>query len=183
MGCVAVFLADGFEEIEALAVVDLCRRAELDTTMVSIMGDKIVTGSHGIKVIADMMLEEIDFDSVDMIVLPGGLQGTLKLEKCQVLMEQVKDFYDKGKYISAICAAPTVLGRLGLLKDRTACCYPSMENELICGLVGKSPVEISEHVTTSRGMGTAMDLGLAIVERFKGKDVATKLAETVVYQR
>lgn len=183
MSTVAVFLADGFEEIEALAVVDLCRRAGLDTPMVSIMQDKIATGSHGIQVIADKMLAEIDFDSVDMIVLPGGLQGILKLEACQPLMEQVKDFYAKGKYISAICAAPTVFGRLGLLKDRTACCYPSMEEELICAKVGRNPVEISDHVTTSRGMGTAMDLGLAIVERFNGKEAADKLAETVVYQR
>ena len=182
MSTVAVFLADGFEEIEALTVVDLCRRAGLDTPMVSIMQDKAVTGSHGIQVIADKMLADIDFGSVDMIVLPGGMPGTLNLEKCEPLMAQVKDFYEKGKYISAICAAPTVFGRLGLLKDRAACCYPSMEDELICAKVSKKPVEISDHVTTSRGMGTAMDLGLAIVERFKGKEVADKLADAVVYQ-
>lgn len=183
MSRIAVFLADGFEETEALAVVDLCRRAGLDTPMVSVMEDKTVTGSHGIRVIADMMFTEIDFDSVDMIFLPGGLKGTMTLEKCKPLMEKVKDFYDKGKYISAICAAPTIFGRLGLLKNRTACCYPSMETELICANVGKNPVEISDHVTTSRGMGTAMDLGLAIVERFMGREVADKLAETVVYNR
>lgn len=183
MSTVAVFLADGFEEIEALAVVDLCRRAGLDTPMVSIMPDNVVEGSHGIRVTADKMLADIDFGSVDMIVLPGGLQGTLTLEKCEILMEQVKAFYNNGKYISAICAAPTVFGRLGLLKDRVACCYPSMEDELICAEVGKNPVEVSDHVTTSRGMGTAMDLGLAIVERFKGREAADKLAETVVYKR
>ncbi len=182
MSTVAVFLADGFEEIEALTVVDLCRRAGIDTPMVSITEDSAVTGSHGIQVMADEVIAGIDFENVDMIVLPGGMPGTLNLEKCAPLMEQVKAFYDNGKYIGAICAAPTVFGRLGLLKDREACCYPSMENELICKKVSQKSVVISDHVITSRGMGTAMDFGLAIVEHFKGNEVADKLAKAVVYE-
>ena len=181
MSTVAVFLADGFEEIEALTVVDLCRRAGLDTPMVSVTTDEGVTGSHGIRVMADAVLDDVDFANVDMIVLPGGMPGTLNLEKCEPLMERVKAFYENGKYIGAICAAPTVFGRLGLLKDRPACCYPSMENELVCKEVSQSSVVISDHVITSRGMGTAMDFGLAIVEHFNGCDAAEKLAKAVVY--
>lgn len=181
MSTVAVFLADGFEEIEALTVVDLCRRAGLDTPMVSVTENEAATGSHSIRVMADMVLGDVDFANVDMIVLPGGMPGTLNLEKCELLMEQVKDFYNNGKYIGAICAAPTVFGRLGLLKDREACCYPSMENELICKEVSQKSVVISDHVITSRGMGTAMDFGLAIVEHFNGSDAAAKLAKAVVY--
>ena len=183
MSTVAVFLADGFEEIEALTVVDLCRRAGLETPMVSVKEGKTVNGSHGIFVVADKMLADVDFEAVDMIVLPGGMPGTLNLEACAHLMEQVKDFYAKGKYISAICAAPTVFAHLGLLEGRNACCYPAMEGDMAGAKVSQNPVEISEHVTTSRGMGTAMDLGLTIVERFKGKETADKLAEAVVYKR
>ncbi len=182
MNTVAVFLADGFEEIEALAVVDLCRRAGLNTHMVSIMAECTVKGSHGIPVVADMLLQDVDFGAVDMIVLPGGMPGTIRLEECGPLMNRVKEFYDAGKYISAICAAPTIFARLGLLKGRNACCYPSMEEQLADAKVSRNPVEISDHVTTSRGMGTAIDLGLAIVERFQGKEAADKLAETVVYK-
>jgi len=183
MSTVAVFLAEGFEEIEALTVVDLCRRAGIDTPMVSVMDDKTVKGSHSIPIVADKFLTDVEFEKVDMIVLPGGMPGTLNLEKCGLLMEQVKAFYAKGKYISAICAAPTVFAHLGLLEGRNACCYPSMEEDMAGAKVSRNPVEISEHVTTSRGMGTAMDLGLAIVERFKGKEIADKLAEAVVYNR
>ncbi len=183
MSTIAVFFADGFEEIEALTVVDLCRRAGVDTNMISVTGNMVVTGSHNIPITTDMLIDDVDFESVDMIVLPGGMPGTLNLEKCSLLMEQVKSFDAKGKYISAICAAPTVLGRLGILKDKTACCYPSMEEELICKEVGNNPVETVGHIMTSRGMGTAMDLGLAIVECFKGRDVSKQLAQAVVYNK
>lgn len=185
MSTVAVFLADGFEEVEALAVVDLCRRAGLNTPMISIMGDKEVTGSHGIKVLADMLLEELDFDGVDMLMLPGGLKGTQRLENCSLLTEKIKEFDADGKLISAICAAPTVFAHLGLLKDRESCCYPSMEEHLVKGeaVVSQEAVEVSDHITTSRGMGTAMELGLAIVERFQGREAANELARTVVYKR
>lgn len=182
MSTIAVFFADGFEEIEALTVVDLCRRAGLDTVMVSIMEELTVTGSHKIPVVADKLLRDVEFEAVDMIVLPGGMPGTKNLEKCGPLMKQVKEFYAAGKYISAICAAPTIFAHLGLLKGRNACCYPSMEEQLTDALVSQNPVELSDHVTTSRGMGTAIDLGLAIVERFQGKAAADKLAETVVYR-
>ena len=116
---VAVFFANGYEEIEALTVVDLTRRAGIETWMVSITEEKEVTGSHGITVSMDKILKEVDFKEADMIVLPGGMPGTLNLEACEPLMEQVKEFDKNGKYISAICAAPTVFGHLGLLKGKS----------------------------------------------------------------
>ena len=180
---IAVFFAEGYEEIEALTVVDLTRRAGIETWMVSITEEKNVTGSHGITVSMDKILKEVDFKEVDMIVLPGGLPGTLNLEACEPLMEQVKEFDKNGKYISAICAAPTVFGHLGLLNGKKACCYPSMEDGLVGAEVTYEPTAEAEHILTSRGMGTAIDFGLQIIGRFQGKDAADEMAKKIVYSR
>ena len=125
MSHIAVFLAEGFEEIEGLTVVDLCRRAGIQTDMVSITEEKTVLGSHGIQVVADITFDEVDFDALDMIVLPGGLKGTQNLEACEALMEQVEKFHQAGRYLSAICAAPSIFGHKGYLKGREACSYPT----------------------------------------------------------
>ena len=180
---IAVFFAEGYEEIEALTVVDLTRRAGIETWMVSVTGEKTVTGSHGIAVSMDKTLEEVDFHKVEMIVLPGGMPGTLNLESCETLTEQIKSFAEQRKYLGAICAAPTVFGKLGVLKGRKACCYPGMEEQLTGAEVGFDSCIISEHIVTSRGMGTAMDFGLQIVALFQGKEEADKLAKAVVYHR
>lgn len=182
MSKIAIFLADGFEEIEGLTVVDLCRRADIETIMVSIMNTKKVTGSHNIVVEADLCLPDLDFSSLDMLVLPGGLSGTRLLESCEELMKQFDDFNLKGKCISSICAAPTVFGHRGYLKDRKACCYPGLENELNGAIVSFQEVEVSDHITTSRGLGTSILFALAIVERYCGKDTASELAKKVVYR-
>lgn len=179
---IAVFFANGYEEIEALTVVDLTRRAGIETWMVSITEDKAVAGSHGITVSMDKTLEEVDFDKVEMIVLPGGMPGTLNLEACEPLMEKVKEFDKAGKYISAICAAPTVFGHLGLLKGRKACCYPDMEDGLVGAEVTYDSVAVSDHILTSRGMGTAIDFGLQIIARFQGKEAADEMAKKIVYR-
>ena len=178
---VAVFFANGYEEIEALTVVDLTRRAGIETWMVSITEEKEVTGSHGITVSMDKILKEVDFKEADMIVLPGGMPGTLNLEACEPLMEQVKEFDKNGKYISAICAAPTVFGHLGLLKGKKACCYPSMEVGLVGAEVVYEPTAEADHILTSRGMGTAIDFGLQIIARFQGKEAADEMAKKIVY--
>lgn len=175
MKSIAVFLAQGFEEVEALTVVDLCRRAGIQTEMVSITQDTFVTGAHGIKVQTDKLLKELDFDSLSMIVLPGGMPGTLNLEACEFLMEQLDDFYEKGKCIGAICAAPSIFGHRGYLKGRNACCFPSFEDQLEGAKISYNPVEVSDHVITSRSIGTAMDFGLAIVEKLLGREKAESL--------
>lgn len=182
MSRIAVFLAEGFEEIEALTVVDLCRRAGIEALMVSVMGSRAVTGSHRITVSADMLLSELDFDTLDMLVLPGGMPGTKNLEACAPLMEKLDAFYGTGKCISAICAAPSIFGHRGYLKGRNACSYPGFESELTGALVSEKQVEVSEHVTTSRGLGTAIPFALAIVERFCGSKKASELSGSVVYK-
>lgn len=181
MSKIAVFFAGGYEEIEALTVVDLCRRAGIEVEMVSAEGEKCVTGSHGIAVQMDKTFDEVDFRSLDMIVLPGGLPGTTKLEACAPLMEQVDAFYGGGKYVAAICAAPSIFGHRGFLRGRRACSYPSFESHLEGAAVSQRPVEVDGNVITSRGMGTAFDFGLAIVALLAGQTEADRLAEKTVY--
>ena len=182
MGKICVFLAEGMEEIEALTVVDICRRAELDTKTVSITDDRMVTSSHGITVQADMVFSEVDFEQADMIVLPGGMPGTLNLEACEPLMKKVEEFDKAGKYIAAICAAPSIFGHKGILEKRNACCYPSFESHLTGAVVSRNPVEVSEHVITSRGMGTAIEFALQIVACMKGQECADAVKEAIIYQ-
>lgn len=181
MSKIAVFFAEGYEEIEALTVVDLCRRAGLETLMVGVTDDKCVTGSHKIPVLMDMGILDVDFASLDMIVLPGGMPGTKNLEACEVLMEQVDTFYAKGKGVAAICAAPSVLGHRGILKGKKACCYPGFEEHLDGAEVTKNSVEVVDNVITSRGMGCAINFGLAIVEKYEGAEAAKKLANGIIY--
>lgn len=178
----AIFLADGFEEIEALTVVDLLRRANIEISTVSIMGRKNVTGSHNITVEADSLLEETDFDSLDMLILPGGMPGTTNLADCKALTDKIKEFDEKDKMLCAICAAPTVFGKLGILKGKKACCFPGREDDLLGADVQTSSVTKDGHFITSRGMGTAIDFGLAIIEHYQGSDAATSMASKIVYR-
>lgn len=182
MSRLAVFFAEGFEEIEALAVVDICRRCGIETDMVSVYGQKAVKGSHGITVEMDKTFAQADFQEYDMLVLPGGGLGTKNLEAHPGLMDQIDRFYRDGKYIAAICAAPSIFGHKGILKGRRACCYPSFESHLEGAEVTKGPVEISGHVITSRGMGTAVDFGLAIAGVLCGEEKAREMAQTIVYR-
>ena len=182
MSKIAIFFATGFEEIEALSVVDICRRLGLAIDMVSVTGEDTVEGSHGIAVKMDQTLSQTDFESYDMLVLPGGAPGTKNLEACEPLMAQIDAFYQAGKYIGAICAAPSILGHRGILKGKRACCYPSFESHLEGAQVTAGPVEIDGNVVTSRGMGTAIDFGLAIGSLFCGQEKADELAKGIVYR-
>lgn len=180
---IGVFFAEGYEEIEALTVVDICRRCGLGVDMVSVTEELMVTGSHGIGVRMDKGFSSADFQEYDMAVLPGGMPGTKNLEAHEGLMAQVDAYYARGKYVAAICAAPSIFGHRGILKGRRACCYPGMEAHLEGAEVTAGPVEIADNVITSRGMGTAMDFALAIVEVLCGKEKAQEMAEAVVHQR
>lgn len=180
---IGVFFAEGYEEIEALTVVDICRRCGLGVDMVSVTEELMVTGSHGIGVRMDKGFSSADFQEYDMAVLPGGMPGTKNLEAHEGLMAQVDAYYAGGKYVAAICAAPSIFGHRGILKGRRACCYPGMEAHLEGAEVTAGPVEIADNVITSRGMGTAMDFALAIVEVLCGKEKAQEMAEAVIHQR
>lgn len=179
---IAVFFAEGYEEIEALTVVDLCRRAGIDTQMVSVTGKKVVTGSHGIGVEMDVLFEEVDVTLLDMIVLPGGMPGTLNLEAHEGLMNCVDAFFAEGKGVAAICAAPSILGHRGILKGRKACSYPGFEKDLEGALVVYDNVAVSEQVITSRGMGCAIDFSLAIIELLCDKTTADSMAQAIIYR-
>ena len=179
---VGVFFGTGYEEIEALTVVDLLRRVNIDVQCISIDNQKQVMGSHNINVDMDAGINDIDFDSLDMIVCPGGMPGTKNLEACDALTQQVKRFYENGKLIGAICAAPSIFGHMGLLKGRKACIFPGMEAELTGAEVVYDDVVQSEHVITSRGMGTAIAFGLKIIENLLDMETAEALGKKIVYQ-
>ncbi len=182
MSRVCVFFGTGFEEIEALTVVDLLRRQGIDTEMVSIMEDKTVEGSHKIPVVTDKKLEDVDFSKVDMLVLPGGLMGTKNLEECAPLMEQVDAFAAAGKAVCAICAAPTILGHRGLLKGKKAICYPGMEDQLTGADVTYEPAVRDGNIITGRGMGCSIAFGLSLIEYFADRKASEAMAEKVVYE-
>lgn len=182
MGKVYVFLADGFEEIEGLTVVDLLRRAGADTVTVSVNGGKTVCGSHNIKVGADAVFEELDFSDAALLVLPGGMPGTTHLGEHAGLTALLRETNARGGALAAICAAPTVFGDLGLLAGRRAVCYPGLEKRLTGAKVCADSVVTDGNITTSRGMGTAIDFGLELVRRLFGQEKADALAESIVYR-
>ena len=180
---VYVFLADGVEEIEALTVVDMCRRAGLDLKTVAIGRDRSVTGRSDITVEADIRLKDVDWDAADMLVLPGGMPGTKNLEECEELMTHVDKMSQNGRNIAAICAAPTIFGHRGILDGRLACCYPGLEAQLSGAKVSAEPVCVDGNVITSRGMGTAIDFSLAIITKLISAEKADEVAKSVVYKK
>ncbi len=176
---VCTFLAPGFEEVEALAVVDLLRRAKIETKLVSTTDDIYVTSSHNITIKADCLIDEVDYSQEDIVFLPGGIPGTPNLENNKRVIELVLDFYNSGRKIAAICAAPSIFGHLGLLKGKNATSYPDFMSELTGATVVEDAVVIDGNIITSRGMGTAIDLGLALVGIIKGEEFASNLAKTI----
>lgn len=177
---VFVHFAAGFEEIEALTVVDVLRRAGIDVKMISVTGDVLVTGSHGITVKTDLSFDGADYQKCDMIVLPGGMPGSKNLGAHEELTEKITEFAGRGKWIAAICAAPMVFGQLGLLDGKKAVIYPGMESHLFGAKVGNKNVEIDGNIVTSKGPGTAMEFALALVSVLKDKQVANDLAKSLL---
>lgn len=181
MAKVCVFTADGFEEIEGLTVVDLLRRAGQEVSMVSISNGLSVKGAHGIEIKADTFFDDVDYESVDMLVLPGGMPGTLNLGAHEGLCELLKDFAEKGKKVAAICAAPSVLGVLGILNGKKACCYPGFEEKLTGAEVSTDRVVRDGNITTSRGMGTAIAFSLDLIFQLEDEKCAEKIKKSIIY--
>ncbi len=181
MSRAAIFFATGFEEIEALTVVDILRRAGIEADMVSVTGEREVTGSHKITVKMDKLFEETDFGGTDILILPGGMPGTTNLEAYRPLMDKVDEFYEQGRYIAAICAAPSIFGHKGILKGRRACSNPGFESHLEGAEVCREKAVTDGHVITSRGMGTAIPFALAILEQLTGKEAVEQMKEKLVY--
>lgn len=181
---VYVFLADGFEEIEALTPVDLLRRVGVEVTMVAVGSDeKVITGARKIPVVCSLSLDELpeSIEDVDLVILPGGMPGTVNLLNNEKLMAYVDKCNLAGKRIAAICAAPArIFGERGMLKGRRATCYPGMEDCMIGASACADSVVTDGNITTSRGMGTAMDFGLELVKLLCGEEKAKELANGVV---
>ncbi len=178
---VSVLLADGFEEIEALTIVDLLRRAQIYVDTVSITDDYMVYGSHGINVQAEEIFKETDFSDSDMIVLPGGMPGTTNLSEHKGVQSIVKEFAKNGKYVAAICAAPKVLGELGLLKGKKITCYPTVEKEIKGAAFTHTPVAADNNIITGRAAGSAIEFALMLIETLAGKKKAQETAKAIVY--
>ena len=176
-----VFLAEGFDEIEALTVVDILRRVNIAVKTVSISGEYKVNGAHGITVTADKLISNVRLNDAALLVLPGGMPGTLNLKECEPLMDMVKQFAQTNRRIAAICAAPTILGGLGLLEGKKACCYPGMEGQLTGAKVLKDEVVTDGNITTSRGLGTAIPFALELVRIFDSATEAGALKNKIVY--
>ncbi|MCR5824056.1 MAG: DJ-1/PfpI family protein [Lachnospiraceae bacterium] len=179
---IALFAAEGCEEIEALTVVDLLRRAGMETDIISLTENKAVTGSHNIVFGTEKRFEEVNMEDYDAVVLPGGMPGTNNLATHTGVCSTVKSFAESGKLVAAICAAPSVLGALGILEGKKATCYPGFEKNLNCASARTDRVVADGNVITSRGMGTAIDFGLAIVEYYSDKTVADDLAASIMYR-
>lgn len=179
---ICVFLADGFEEIEGLTVVDLLRRAGIEVITVSITNDKLIHGAHGIDVLADKLFDEVNYEEMDMAVLPGGMPGTLNLGEHEGLKSVLEKFYEEKKYIAAICAAPSVLGKYGMLKGRKATSYPGFEEALVGAEYVYDEVAVDDFVITSRGMGTAIAFSLKLIEKLVGEEISEKIGKSIIYK-
>lgn len=178
----AVHLADGFEEIEAVTIIDVLRRAGLNVITVSVTGKLLVAGAHQIEIMADQLFEKVDYSTCTMIILPGGMPGAKNLNAHEGLKNQIVEFHNNGKYLAAICAAPLVFGNLGILKGKRAVCYPGFESYLKEAEVLIQPVITSDNVITGRGVGAALHFSLEIVRLLMGVDVAEKLAVSMLIE-
>lgn len=176
-----VFLADGFEEMEALGTVDILRRGGIGVTTVSITDNPTVTGAHKVPVVADETINDTTLTDADALVLPGGMPGAANLGSSEKVKEALLKQYREGKIVAAICAAPMVLGGLGLLKGRNATCYPGFEPKLIGANVTGEAVEVSDNVITGKGPGLVYNFGLALVAALKNDAVSEEVAAGLLF--
>ena len=181
MNKVVVFLAEGFEEVEAITQVDFLRRVGLEVDMVSITDDKSVVGAHNITVLADKSIDEIDEDSYDMIVLPGGMPGSSNLRDSERVISIVKKYNESNKFIAAICAAPIVLAEAGASDGKFVTSYPGFENELASAKYLNDGIVVDKNIITGRGPAYAGDFAYKLVEVLKDEDIAEDLKKDTLY--
>lgn len=184
MAKVYLFLANGFEEIEGLTVVDVLRRGGVDIETVSITGQQQIMGSHGIAVMADRVFrEEQDYMDADMIVLPGGLRGTNALMAHEGVRELLYHYRNEEKYVAAICAAPSVLGMNGLLHGREATCYPGFEDKLLGAVKSENALVRDGNMITAEGMGVSTEFALKLLEVLAGSEKAREIGTGIRFYR
>ncbi len=182
MSKVYVFMADGTEEVEALTVIDLLRRAKVEVVTVSVMEKKQIVSSHKIGIEADELYGSSDYMDGDMIVLPGGMPGTTHLKNHKALRKVLFAYKDAGKYLAAICAAPSVYGANGMLEGTKAICYPGFEEELAGAIVTNEGVVTDGQFITSKGLGTAIDFSLELITLLAGAETAEHIARGIQYK-
>lgn len=176
-----IMLADGFEETEALVPWDVLKRAGADVSLVSVSSDLKVKGTHGITVFADRLISEVQRDVPDAVILPGGMPGMTNLASCKTLSEMILKAYEKGALLAAICASPAVLGKLGILKNKTATCFPGFESELIGANVSSDYVCRDSNIITAKGMGASFAFAFEIVGYLFGDEKVITLKNGAQY--
>lgn len=180
---VFAFFAEGFEEVEALMVIDLLRRTkEVEVITVSVTEEKLVKSSHEFLIMADEVIANIDFSEGDMIFLPGGIPGTPNLAACKVLTDNIVAYHNEDKKLAAICAAPSILGELGVLEGLKATCYPGFENKLKGAECGGSVVT-DGNVTTAKGLGVALEMGLELIKVLVNEEKSNEVAAAIQYNK
>ena len=182
MSKVYTFFATGFEEVEALTVVDLLRRAGVSVNMVSVTGEDTVVGSHNIGINMDSKFDDNDYSDGDLFFLPGGMPGTTNLLAHEGLCKLLVSKCEEGRRLAAVCAAPSVFGQLELLKGKKATCYPGFEDKLLGADTVTDSVVTDGNITTSRGMGTSIDLGLELITLLCDEETAITIGKGIIYK-
>lgn len=183
MGKVYAFLADGSEEVELLAVVDVLIRGGQDVKLVSVNGNKDVVSAHGVKIQADFEFSEVDLTDADVLFLPGGMPGTKNLGAHEGLLNALKEAHTGNKRIAAICAAPSVLGKLGILEGKKATCFPGFEPELKGAMYTRQGVVTDGNITTARGLGYALDMGIELLGLMTDEGYARQIRGAIQYDQ
>ncbi len=173
-----VFFADGMEECEGLITVDILRRTGVETVMASVMGRPTVTTSHNITVLTDVLAEDADYESADIVILPGGRIGTDHLRANELVRQKCLEFA-KEKRVAAICAAPSVLAELGLLEGKKATCHPDFEGKMYGAVLTKESVTVDGNITTGQGLGATFAFALSLAADLAGKETAEKIARAI----
>ncbi|MDO4328896.1 MAG: DJ-1/PfpI family protein [Lachnospiraceae bacterium] len=176
-------VAEGLEEVECLAAVDVMIRSGIDVKLISMSGQPVVTGSHGIKIVTDMLWEDSQPGEADCIFLPGGMPGTKHLAEHKGLAEALEQALGEDRRVAAICAAPSVLGGLGFLRGKKATCYPGFEDSLAGAEYTNQGVITDGLITTARGLGYALDLGLELSRLLVGQETAAKVKASIQYDQ
>lgn len=179
---IGVLIAEGFEEIEAITIIDLLRRGQLNVVSLGIVQDRLVKGAHNMTLLVDDLLEGYPVDGLDMIVLPGGMPGTTHLIESSLVAEAILSHHGKGKPLGAICAAPSVLGKLGLLKNVEATCYPGFESQLNGALSVQSSVVLHQNILTGKGLGVAIKFSLEILKMYKNAGEVEKIQASLMLE-
>ena len=181
MSLVYAFFADGFEEVEGIAVIDVLRRARVDVKTVSIKETREVTTSHNITILTDLTLKDINIDDADVLFMPGGLKGTENLYACKEVTDALLRFFEQGKRIAAICAAPSILGKLGIMEGKRATVYPGFEKEMKGAVCTGEKVVTDGTITTAKGMGASIELGLEMVSLLENKELADTISKQIQF--